>query len=192
MTSQTIKVSEPESPEFRYKTPIDQCDVVDGEALERYRAKRYEWLSWYELRKGEPNTIQQQLFSMMFLDSAYRILASARESTDGSAEFAAQSGLLANWHATGDESLRRFGDEWIRAGHTAALLVPSAAIRGGWNILLNPVHPTFAKSDSKTRSPLNSTRECSVEGSLGITARLAGRRATDVSRASLLLAFVSA
>jgi hypothetical protein len=97
LTSQTIKVSQPESPEFRYKTPIEQCDVVDRGALEQYRGKRYEWFSWYELRKGEPNTIQQQLFSMMFLDSAYRVLGSARQSTDGAAEFAAQSGLLAHF-----------------------------------------------------------------------------------------------
>src|SRR5215472_1028595 len=63
--------SEPESPEYRYQTAIDQCDVVDRHALALYRDKRYEWLSWYELRKGDPNTIQQQLFSMMFLDLAY-------------------------------------------------------------------------------------------------------------------------
>jgi RES domain-containing protein len=44
-----------------------------------------------------------------------------------------------------DESLRRFGDEWIHAGQTVALLVPSAAIRGEWNVLLNPAHPGFPK-----------------------------------------------
>ena len=53
--------------------------------------------------------------------------------------------LPSNWHATRDESLRRFGDEWIHAGQTAALLVPSAAIRGEWNVLLNPAHPDFRK-----------------------------------------------
>src|SRR5712691_11600788 len=37
--------------------------------------------------------------------------------------------LPANWHESRDESLRRFGDEWIHAGQTAALLIPSAAIR---------------------------------------------------------------
>jgi hypothetical protein len=90
-------LKEPESPEFRYKTPIDLCDVVDRKKLQRYRDKRYEWLSWYELRKGEPNTIQQQLFSMMFLDMAYRLLASARQSTDQEVTFSAQSGLLAHF-----------------------------------------------------------------------------------------------
>ena len=53
--------------------------------------------------------------------------------------------LPPNWHETRDESLRNFGDEWIHAGGTVALLVPSAAIRGEWNVLLNPAHPGFSK-----------------------------------------------
>jgi len=53
--------------------------------------------------------------------------------------------LPANWHRTRDESLRRFGDEWVRADQTVALLVPSAAIRGEWNVLLNPAHAAFLK-----------------------------------------------
>jgi RES domain-containing protein len=53
--------------------------------------------------------------------------------------------LPEGWHETRDESLRRFGDDWIRAGRTAALLVPSAAIRGEWNTLLNPTHADFHK-----------------------------------------------
>jgi RES domain-containing protein len=53
--------------------------------------------------------------------------------------------LRPDWHKTGDESLRRFGDEWIRAGQTMALLVPSAAIRGEWNVLLNPTHVDFQR-----------------------------------------------
>jgi RES domain-containing protein len=52
--------------------------------------------------------------------------------------------LPAGWRETRDESLRRFGDEWIRSGKSAALLVPSAAIRGEWNVLLNPVHRAFS------------------------------------------------
>jgi|SRR5947207_5581668 len=53
--------------------------------------------------------------------------------------------LPTNWHETRNESLRRFGDEWISAGSSVALLVPSAAIRGEWNLLLNPVHPEFSR-----------------------------------------------
>ena len=53
--------------------------------------------------------------------------------------------LPAKWYASRDESLRNFGDAWIKAGSTVALLVPSAAIRGEWNILLNPAHPEFSQ-----------------------------------------------
>jgi RES domain-containing protein len=53
--------------------------------------------------------------------------------------------LPQDWHETRDESLRQFGDDWIRAGGSAALLVPSAAIRGEWNVLLNPAPPEFSK-----------------------------------------------
>lgn len=59
--------------------------------------------------------------------------------------------LPANWRESRDESLRRVGDGWIRAGRTAALLVPSAAIRGEWNVLLNPARPDF--SQIKFREP---------------------------------------
>jgi len=51
--------------------------------------------------------------------------------------------LSPNWFKTRDESIRRFGDRWVRAGQTVAFLVPSAAILGEWNILLNPAHADF-------------------------------------------------
>jgi len=53
--------------------------------------------------------------------------------------------LPVNWYETRDESLRHFGDEWVRDGQTAVLLVPSAAIQGEWNLLLNPAHLEFRK-----------------------------------------------
>ena len=53
--------------------------------------------------------------------------------------------LPARWYETRDESLHRFGDEWIRHGRSVNLLVPSAAIRGEWNVLLNPAHAEFSK-----------------------------------------------
>lgn len=57
------------------------------------------------------------------------------------------------WHETSDESLRRFGDDWIRSGQSAALLVPSAAIHGEWNILLNPAHPDFFRIQFRDPEP---------------------------------------
>lgn len=53
--------------------------------------------------------------------------------------------LPRKWHELRDESLRSFGDRWILTAETLALHVPSAAIRGEWNVLLNPEHPDFRK-----------------------------------------------
>ena len=61
--------------------------------------------------------------------------------------------LPRDWRESRDESLRRFGDEWIRTGESAALLAPSAAIRGEWNILLNPAHPEFPQIQFKSPEP---------------------------------------
>lgn len=58
--------------------------------------------------------------------------------------------LPGRWYETRDESLRGFGDAWIRDGKTAALFVPSAAIRGEWNMLLNPAHGDFGSIDFGT------------------------------------------
>jgi RES domain-containing protein len=53
--------------------------------------------------------------------------------------------LPRRWYESRDESLKTFGDRWIRARTTIALHVPSAAIRGEWNVLLNPAHSDFRK-----------------------------------------------
>jgi RES domain-containing protein len=53
--------------------------------------------------------------------------------------------LPADWYQLRDELLRVFGDRWIRNASFTALYVPSAAIRGEWNVLLNPDHPDFGK-----------------------------------------------
>jgi len=51
--------------------------------------------------------------------------------------------LPSNWYQPRRQSLRRFGDEWARGGRSVALIVPSAAVRGESNLLLNPAHPQF-------------------------------------------------
>src|SRR5580658_3361664 len=61
--------------------------------------------------------------------------------------------LPAGWRETRDGSLRAFGDDWIRGGKGVALLVPSAAIRGEWNILLNPMHPDYSTTIFRDRMP---------------------------------------
>lgn len=42
-------------------------------------------------------------------------------------------------------ALARFGDEFIAAGRAALLLVPSALAPDEFNLLLNPLHPGFAR-----------------------------------------------
>jgi RES domain-containing protein len=61
--------------------------------------------------------------------------------------------LPGGWHGTRNETLRHFGDVWIEAGGSVALLVPSAAVRGEWNILLNPAHSGFARINFKQPEP---------------------------------------
>ena len=61
--------------------------------------------------------------------------------------------LPSSWHETRAESLRRFGDDWIRGEKSAALLVPSAAIRGEWNVLMNPVYRDFKRIEFREPAP---------------------------------------
>lgn len=61
--------------------------------------------------------------------------------------------LPVRWHETRGDVLCRFGDEWIRSGQGSALLVPSAAIRSEWNILLNPAHSDFSKIKFRDPEP---------------------------------------
>ncbi len=88
--------TEPTGQEPRYSSPVEDCDVKDRVKLVAYRAKRDEWLRWYEVRKDEPNSIQQQIFSMIFIDLAYRTLVKPRRATDENVKIAARSGLLAH------------------------------------------------------------------------------------------------
>jgi hypothetical protein len=86
-------VPEAPPPTSRYKFRVEDCQVQDRAALTEYRGKRNEWLGWYEHSREEPNSIQQQLFSMIFIDLTYRIVYEPR--LDASVEkIAAKRGLL--------------------------------------------------------------------------------------------------
>ena len=61
--------------------------------------------------------------------------------------------LPPRWYEMRDEPLHRFGDEWVRNGRSAALLVPSAAIRGEWNVLLTPACVDFARIRFRDAEP---------------------------------------
>ena len=51
--------------------------------------------------------------------------------------------LPRNWRKTDNRVLQQFGTDWARSQRTVALIVPSAAVDGEWNVLLNPGHPEF-------------------------------------------------
>jgi RES domain-containing protein len=54
-------------------------------------------------------------------------------------------GLPADWdNPVASTALKAFGDNWATALRYPVLAVPSAVIRGEWNYLFNPSHPTFA------------------------------------------------
>ena len=53
--------------------------------------------------------------------------------------------LPRGWYRSRNEELQAIGDEWVRSGRTVGMFVPSAVIRGDWNVLLNPAHADFPK-----------------------------------------------
>src|ERR1700691_3511927 len=53
--------------------------------------------------------------------------------------------LPPDWWTDDFEPLRTIGDKWIREKNSLALWVPSAALRGEWNVLVNPLHPAIAE-----------------------------------------------
>ena len=54
--------------------------------------------------------------------------------------------LPADWQATpAPPTLRALGMQWLQAGQTAVLAVPSVIVPFEWNYLLNPLHADFAR-----------------------------------------------
>ena len=49
--------------------------------------------------------------------------------------------LPKDWRRVGHPALRLLGAEWVAAGRSLVLLVPSAVVDGEWNALVNPGHP---------------------------------------------------
>ncbi|HEY5207304.1 MAG TPA: hypothetical protein VIJ63_22290 [Roseiarcus sp.] len=63
-----------------YKYAIKDCDVTDKPALERFRAKRSEWLDW--LRHDEHHAITLSICSLVWNDVSFRVLARAGETNE--------------------------------------------------------------------------------------------------------------
>jgi hypothetical protein len=76
--------------------PVEHCGVSDFALLEKFRERRAKWISWYSFRKDDPNNIEGQIISMIFLDLSYRTLASGRGDFSKGPDIAARSGILAH------------------------------------------------------------------------------------------------
>ena len=60
-----------------------------------------------------------------------------------------------DWRADPSHALlREIGTEWIEAGVSLAMQVPSAVSPSDWNFLLNPAHPDFHKVTFGTSAPV--------------------------------------
>ncbi len=53
--------------------------------------------------------------------------------------------LPRNWRGLNNPRCRDLGSAWAASLRSLALKVPSVAVDGDWNVLLNPKHPDFAK-----------------------------------------------
>ncbi len=49
--------------------------------------------------------------------------------------------LPESWREIGHPLPQKIGADWIASGRSLALPVPSVAVDGEWNILINPLHP---------------------------------------------------
>jgi RES domain-containing protein len=60
---------------------------------------------------------------------------------EADAERVPRKKLPADWRRVDHPTLQRMGTEWARSRRSLVLLVPSVAVEGEWNGLVNPEHP---------------------------------------------------
>lgn len=61
--------------------------------------------------------------------------------------------LPADWRRVDHPALQRMGSEWARSQRSLVLLVPSVAVEGEWNALVNPEHPESKAIRVETAKP---------------------------------------
>ena len=70
--------------------------------------------------------------------------------------------LPSDWRRIDNRNLQQLGTDWARSKKSVALVVPSAAVEGEWNVLLNPAHPDFAKVAISAPSRFDTMSGCSA------------------------------
>ncbi|QMV18692.1 RES domain-containing protein [Granulicella sp. 5B5] len=63
--------------------------------------------------------------------------------------------LPSDWRREGHRELQQIGDDWIASKQSLHLLVPSVAVRGEWNVLINPLHPDAKKTSIVATEPFH-------------------------------------
>ena len=88
-------------------TPINQCDVVNKEALAAYRTKAAKWHRW--LRTDTHHALWKQIYSMLIEDLTFRTLSAAAEADPESALNSPilARGLIAGYAALQGLAIRR-------------------------------------------------------------------------------------
>lgn len=61
---------------------------------------------------------------------------------------------LPGWNAIDRIASRAYGDAWLTAQRTCILRVPAVAVPDERNVLLNPLHPLFARITADAPQPL--------------------------------------
>lgn len=91
-------------------TPIDQCDVVNKNALAAYRSKAANWHRW--LRTDTRHALWKQIYSMLIEDLTFRTLSAAAEADPESALRSPilARGLIAGYAAMQGLAIRRLVD----------------------------------------------------------------------------------
>lgn len=75
---------------------------------------------------------------------------------EGSVETVEVSSLPDDWRAyPAPSALQEIGDKWISEIRSLGLRVPSVTVKGQWNYLLNPAHPSFVSVEVSEPEPLN-------------------------------------
>jgi hypothetical protein len=78
-----------------FKFTITQCDVTNQLLLASYRQMREKWLSW--LDHNEPNSIDNQVYNLMWWDAVFWTLNEARKFTDSNSPSSAITPILAEF-----------------------------------------------------------------------------------------------
>ena len=80
------------------------------------------------------------------------VMVQLEMSEDVKVERITRESLPANWRLP-DSSCAEIGSAWARSGRSVGLEVPSIVVDGDWNMLLNPLHPDFAKVKIVAQEP---------------------------------------